>query len=102
MGTSQLVWFLKHLIVLEKNRTVLALSQLGLLSKRDNYVLRKYMVGYMVVAESRKSRQTGTRFIKEDNVINIVKKLLRLYSFFAKLQLSLHISYRVRFIYRIK
>lgn len=98
MGTSQLVWFLKYLIVLEKNRTVLALSELGLLSKRDNYVLGKYMVRYMVVAASRKHRQTETRFIKEDNVINIVKKLLGRYSFFAKLQLSLHISYRVRFI----
>ena len=81
MGTSQLLWFLKHLNVLEKNRTVLALSELGLLSKPDNYVLRKYMVGYMVVAASRKSRQTGTRFIKEDNITNIVKKLLGRYSF---------------------
>ena len=81
MGTSQLLWFLKHLIVLEKNRTVLALSELGLLSKPDNYVLRKYMVGYMVVAASRKSRQTGTRFIKENNVINIVKKRLTVFFF---------------------
>ena len=72
---------LKYLIVLEKNRTVLALSELGLLNKPDNYVLRKYMVGYMVVAASRKSRQTGTRFIKEDNITNIVKKLLGRYSF---------------------
>lgn len=68
--------------------------ELGLLSKRDNYVLRKYMVWYMVVAAaSRKSRQTETRFIKEDNIINIVKKLLGLYSFFAK-TLSSHIILR--------
>lgn len=98
MGISQLLWFLKHLIVLEKNRTVLVLSQLGLLSKPDNYVLRKHMVVYMVMAASRKSRQTETRFIKDDNIINIVKKLLGLYSFFAKLQLSLRISYRVGFL----